>query len=149
MGIEHVCLCLIRNRFNIGIRSLEQEVTMTVTLYAGSAVVKSVSVSYPTNDFVQIPAGDLLGVSIGASQALIFSVDSGSAIVYGATVESSGARMTLKIASPSPSSSRSAVGWRAARSCKPYQEALRVCGLCASSGLFRSSFQIASTAARA
>ncbi len=89
-----------KNRFNIGIRSLEQGVTMTVTLYGGSAVVKSVSVSYPPNHFVQIPAGDLLGVSSGASQSLIFSVDSGSAIVYGATVDNSGAGMTLQIASP-------------------------------------------------
>jgi hypothetical protein len=88
-------------RFNIGIRTLEQGATMTITLYNGSgAVVKTTTKSFPADYFFQVPVNDLLGAEAGSNSAISFSVTEGSALIYGSGVENSGRSITLQFATP-------------------------------------------------
>lgn len=101
--IELTPLDLTTTRFNVGIRSLEQGVTMTVTLYDPSgSVVKTTTKSFPPNTFVQIPVNDLAGAPARANSAVGFSVTEGSAFIYGAAVDNSGRSVTLQIATATP-----------------------------------------------
>lgn len=89
------------SRFNVGIRTLEGPVSITITHHAGSgAVLRTITRVYPANYFVQLPVSELLGTGVGSSEAIVFSVDSGSAIVYGSTAGNSGQSLTLQVATP-------------------------------------------------
>jgi hypothetical protein len=88
-----------RFRFNIGLRTLSNGVTMTISVYeASGTLVHTTSRAFGPNIFVQLPASDLLGAPIAANQTIVFSIDSGSAIVYGSSVANSGGGSTLQIA---------------------------------------------------
>ncbi|MEO8383519.1 MAG: ScyD/ScyE family protein [Acidobacteriota bacterium] len=90
-------------RFNIGIRTLSEGVSLTIEQHdTNGAVVATVHRAVPANTFVQIPADVLLGAAPGPNQALTFTVDSGSAIVYGAGVDNDASGMTLQLASSTP-----------------------------------------------
>lgn len=88
-------------RFNIGIRTLDQGVTMMVTLYSeGGAVVKTNTMAFPSNYFVQMPVNDLIGGVAGSNSAISFSVTGGSALIYGSGADNNGRNITLQFATP-------------------------------------------------
>ena len=76
-------------RFNIGVRSLFSGAKITATLKnSDGTIVTSVTKSYWPNSFEQISAEAFFGgVSIGANQMVVISVNDGSAIIYGSTTD--------------------------------------------------------------
>ena len=71
-------------RFNIGIRSLEEGATLTVTVRnADGTVAKVITLNYPANYFIQSAAGALLEMDLRGDQQILFRVDQGSAVIYG------------------------------------------------------------------
>lgn len=90
---------LTRFRFNIGVRTLSNGVTLTISVYeAAGALVRTIARSFAPNYFTQVPAAELIGGPVGANQMVVFSVDSGSAVVYGSAVANSGTGSALQIA---------------------------------------------------
>jgi hypothetical protein len=90
---------LNRFRLNIGIRTLSNGVTMTIGVYdAGATLVRTVTRSFGTNYFAQFAAADLLGGAIAANETLVFSIDSGSAVIYSSSAANSGGGLTLQVA---------------------------------------------------
>lgn len=86
-------------RFNIGIRTLAQDTTITVRLYdASGAEVHSSGRSFPANFFQQFAAADLIGMAPGANQSVVITIDGGSAIVYGAAIDNATGNGTLQVA---------------------------------------------------
>lgn len=86
-------------RFNVGIRTLEEGVRMTVTAHdTAGHPLESVTLTYPANFFTQIPLNDLMGSAMGSNGAVSFSVEAGSVIVYGAGVENGGQGLSLQLA---------------------------------------------------
>lgn len=75
-------------RFNIGIRSLLSGATVTFRVRdAGGAIVRTVTKTYDPTFYEQQSAETLLGGPIAANDQIEVSVSSGSAIIYGATVD--------------------------------------------------------------
>ena len=93
-----------RFRFNLGVRTLQTESTATLTLRdASGAVVKTVSREFPATFHEQRSAGEFLGVStLPAGGSIGISIDSGSAIFYGATVDNTTGDPSLQVARPAP-----------------------------------------------
>jgi len=89
------------DRFNVGIRSLESGVVLEITVYDHSgAMVRSSSLSHPPNYFVQMPFEALTGGPAPPDGAVVFSVVSGSAIVYGSAASNDGTGITMQVATP-------------------------------------------------
>lgn len=75
-------------RFNIGIRSLVSGATITFRVRdANGALVRTVTHTYAPTFYVQQSAETLLGGPIAANDQIEVNVSSGSAIIYGATVD--------------------------------------------------------------
>jgi hypothetical protein len=76
-------------RFNVGVRSLADGVSMTATLRSSSgAVVKTVTKTYSANFFEQKTLDAFLGGAIVVgNETLTLQMTAGEAIVYGATVD--------------------------------------------------------------
>jgi virginiamycin B lyase len=93
-----------RFRFNLGVRTLAAESAATLTLRdASGAVVKTLSRAFPTNYHEQRSAEEFLGVStLPAGGSIGISIDSGSAIFYGATVDNTTGDPSLQVARPAP-----------------------------------------------
>jgi len=73
-------------RFNIGIRTLPGGASMTLRLYdANGTELRTTSRSFPADFFQQFSASELLGTTPSANQAVVITIESGSAIVYGVT----------------------------------------------------------------
>ena len=91
-----------RFRFNLGVRTLKAESTATLTLRdASGAVVKTLSREFPATFHEQRSAGEFLGVStLPAGGSIGISIDSGSAIFYGATVDNTTGDPSLQVARP-------------------------------------------------
>jgi hypothetical protein len=88
-------------RFNIGIRTLGAGVSLAIHLHDSSgAVVSSATGAFAPDFFQQFPFADLLGISLGANQAVTFEVLSGSAIVYGSAIHNTSGIMSLQLAQP-------------------------------------------------
>jgi hypothetical protein len=89
----------VRQRFNIGIRTLTAGAALTMRVHDSSgAVVATVTRPFPANFFQQFSFSELLGVAQGANHSVSIEVTGGSAIVYGAAVENATGAMTLQIA---------------------------------------------------
>lgn len=85
-------------RFNVGIRTLAQETSITFRLHdASGAELHSSSRSFPANYFQQFAAADLVGMTPGANQSIVIAVDSGSAIAYGIALDNETGNATLQI----------------------------------------------------
>jgi hypothetical protein len=77
-----------RFRFNIGVRSLLSGAFVTFRQRdASGAIVRSVTKEYDPTFYEQQPAQTLLGGPIGPNDSIEVSVSSGSAIIYGATID--------------------------------------------------------------
>ena len=75
-------------RFNIGIRSLLSGALVNFRVRdAGGVIVREVTKTYTSTFYEQQPADTLLGGPILANDQIEVSVSSGSAIIYGATVD--------------------------------------------------------------
>jgi hypothetical protein len=75
-------------RFNIGIRTLSEGATITATVRNSfGTAVKSVTKSFPPVFFTQTPAPALVEMELQGSDTILLEVESGSAILYGATTD--------------------------------------------------------------
>jgi hypothetical protein len=71
-------------RFNLGVRSLEAGVRLNMIVRRpDGAIVKNVTRSYPSTFFSQQAATDLLDYTFAGDESVVFSVEEGSAIIYG------------------------------------------------------------------
>ncbi|HEV7768659.1 MAG TPA: hypothetical protein VGQ76_26920 [Thermoanaerobaculia bacterium] len=85
-------------RFNIGIRTL-QATSMTIHVHdTNGDELHTVTRSLPANYFQQFAVADLAGVAPGSNQLIVIEIESGSAIVYGASIENESGNGTLQIA---------------------------------------------------
>ena len=75
-------------RFNIGVRTLLSGAVVTFRVRdASGAILTNVTRTYDPTFYEQQPASTLLGAALGPNSSIEVSVSSGSAIVYGATVD--------------------------------------------------------------
>jgi hypothetical protein len=86
-------------RFNIGIRTLANGASLTISVRdAAGKELSSLTRSFPANYFQQFGASELLGTNPPANASVVFTVTSGSAIVYGSGVKNSTGDAILQIA---------------------------------------------------
>ncbi|MEA2163469.1 MAG: hypothetical protein QOK37_1596 [Thermoanaerobaculia bacterium] len=78
-----------RFRLNIGVRTLDQGVAMTLTVRDKSGVVvKTTTRSYPASYFVQPGAATMLdGYALTGEETITIAITSGSAFIYGSTTD--------------------------------------------------------------
>lgn len=78
-----------RFRLNIGVRTLDQGVAMTLTVRDKSGViVKTTTKSYNANYFVQPGAATMLdGYALTGEETITIAITSGSAFIYGSTTD--------------------------------------------------------------
>lgn len=70
-------------RWNIGVRSMGSGTTLTLTVRDANGVTRrTLTKSYPPDNFVQTEASAFLGISLGSSDTVTVDVTSGSAVVY-------------------------------------------------------------------
>jgi hypothetical protein len=77
-----------RMRLNIGVRTWFSGADITATLIEGTGVpVRTVTKSYPPIWFEQTDAASFLGGPIAANQSIRFTINAGSAVIYGSTTD--------------------------------------------------------------
>ncbi len=76
-------------RFNVGVRSLSQGATMTVTVRnSAGAVTKTLTKTYAPDFFEQVSLDAFLGgAALSGNESLTIAVTAGGAVVYGTTVD--------------------------------------------------------------
>jgi hypothetical protein len=75
-------------RFNIGVRTFLSGASLTFRVHdSAGALVHTVTKHYNPTYFEQQPSDSFLGVTLVANDSIEVSVDSGSAVVYGATTD--------------------------------------------------------------
>lgn len=75
-------------RYNIGIRTLANGVSMQLTLRDSTGAIKKTNaVTYGPNFFTQVTAANFVGADVAANDSIIISINSGSAVIYGATTD--------------------------------------------------------------
>lgn len=91
-------------RMNIGIRTLLDGVTMTVTVRAKDGfTIQSTRRSYPQTYFVQVPLSEFTGGSVLlGDEVVVFEVEGGSALIYGAITDNLTQDPSVQIARPLP-----------------------------------------------
>nr|MDQ5871362.1 hypothetical protein [Acidobacteriota bacterium] len=88
----------VKARFNIGIRTLGEGATITMTIRtAFGNVVKTVTKNFDPVFFTQIAASALLETELRGNESVTLRFDAGSAIVYGATIDNITQDPTLKV----------------------------------------------------
>jgi hypothetical protein len=89
-------------RMNIGIRTLLDGVTMTVTVRAKDGfMIQSSTRTYPPTFFLQVPLSDFTGGSVLlGDEVVIFDVQAGSALIYGAITDNTTQDPSVQIARP-------------------------------------------------
>jgi Tol biopolymer transport system component len=87
-----------RFRMNIGFRTLGNGVTLTADLYdtAGS-LIRSNTRSLPANYSTQMAASELVQGSVGASQSIVLTIQTGSVIAYASSPANGGKGSTLEL----------------------------------------------------
>jgi len=75
-------------RYNIGVRTLSNGVSMLLTLRDSSGNIKKTTpVSYGPNYFVQLSAASLVGTDVAANDSITIAINGGAAVIYGATTD--------------------------------------------------------------
>jgi hypothetical protein len=75
-------------RFNVGVRTLGDGAQITATVRnKGGDVVKVAPLTFGPSYFAQSGAPQLLGVTLTGDESVVFTIDEGSAVVYGAWVD--------------------------------------------------------------
>lgn len=88
-----------RFRLNIGVRTLSNGATMSISVYdSTTTLVRTTTRTFAPNYFAQFAAADLLGGPIAANQTVVFTINSGSAVIYGFTAANAGGGLTLQLA---------------------------------------------------
>lgn len=91
----------LRMRMNIGIRSLGDGATVTVTMRNNKGVtVTTKHLVYSPTYFTQSAAEVLLGVPLAADATLTFAMESGSAFIYGSSTDNTTQDTNVQIARP-------------------------------------------------
>jgi hypothetical protein len=86
-------------RFNVGVRALEEGATVTATLYGTNGSVRAtVTHSIAPNALLHTGGSDLMGMPVHANESIVFKVTAGSAIIYGSTANNDGTGMTVQVA---------------------------------------------------
>jgi hypothetical protein len=88
-GVIIVPSDLVKTRLNVGLRSLEAGASMLITLRSKAGVQKGTATKSMTANFFEQPsAASLLpGLTIEGSDTITFTINSGRAIIYGASTE--------------------------------------------------------------
>ncbi len=90
-----------RARFNIGVRTLSSGVSMTITIRDRQGnLVRTLPKTFAPTFFVQGSASDFLGAPLSGGESITFSIDSGSAVLYGATADNITQDPSLQLAAP-------------------------------------------------
>jgi hypothetical protein len=94
-------------RFNIGVRTLSIGARLTAILRTSTGTpIKTVTKSYPVNFFLQQSAAQFLelgaGETLDPNSTISIDVTSGSAIIYGATVDNRTQDPSVQFARPGP-----------------------------------------------
>ncbi len=90
-------------RFNIGVRTLESSVSMTINVTDRNGVSRTtLTKSYGPNFFEQRTSSDFLGLTVAGSDVITIRLDAGSAIVYGSTTDNITQDPSLQIARALP-----------------------------------------------
>ena len=78
----------VGQRFNVGVRSLTEGVTLRVSVKSkDNVLLKSMTRSYQSTWFVQQSAAEFLGMTLSASDEIIIDVVAGKALIYGAVTD--------------------------------------------------------------
>lgn len=86
-------------RFNVGVRTLANGTTMTVTLRGSDgSVKKTLAKTYGPTFFEQVSSAAFLGTTLAGSDTIALRIDSGDAIVYGSTTDNKTQDPSLQIA---------------------------------------------------
>jgi streptogramin lyase len=103
-GVLTIPLDLTNFRMNIGVRTLNAPVLMTVTVRdAGGAIAATVPKFFQATYHEQQTAGAFLnGLPLPPGGSITATVEAGAAIVYGATVDNRTGDPSLQIAAPAP-----------------------------------------------
>lgn len=89
-------------RMNVGIRTLLDGVTMTVTVRAKDGfMIQSTRRTYPQTYLVQVPLSEFTGGSVLLGDEVVtFDVEAGSALIYGAITDNTTQDPSIQIARP-------------------------------------------------
>lgn len=78
----------VKARLNLGIRSLDSGASILITVRDKNGVLRGTTTkTYAPNYFEQVNANAFLGVSLGGSDTITFTINSGKAIIYGAQTD--------------------------------------------------------------
>jgi len=91
-------------RFNVGVRTLGSGATLTITARnEAGTMTRTLTQTYPPNYFEQRDSASFLnGAAVAANESITIQVVSGSAIVYGATVDNRTNDPSLQLARQAP-----------------------------------------------
>src|ERR1051326_28035 len=90
-----------RARLNIGIRTLLDGATMTITVRGKhGAALASVHQSYPATYFTQVSAATLTGATFSGDETIVFEVEAGSAMIYASSTDNTTQDPSVQIARP-------------------------------------------------
>jgi hypothetical protein len=91
-------------RYNVGVRTLAAGATLQITVRnAAGAVTRAINRTYPASYFEQRDSGAFLeGAAVAANDTVTIRALSGSAVVYGATVDNRTNDPSLQLAAPPP-----------------------------------------------
>jgi hypothetical protein len=105
-GDRAVLICPRDNekyRYNVGIRTLEEGATLTVTLRTREgAAMKTFSRTLPATYYMQQSAAEFIGITPGPNEVIVVQIESGSAIIYGATTDNRTGDPAMKLAERVP-----------------------------------------------
>ncbi len=87
-GVLFVPVDLSAQRFNIGVRSLDEGASFDVAVHDGRGPLRSrVTRSLPPNTFVQMSGNELAGIPLRDADVITISVSAGRLIAYGAMTD--------------------------------------------------------------
>ena len=91
-------------RFNVGVRTLGSGATLAITARnAAGTITRTLTRTYPPNYFEQRDSASFLnGAAVAANESITIQIVSGSAIVYGATVDNRTNDPSLQFATRAP-----------------------------------------------
>lgn len=88
-------------RMNIGVRTLDQPVTLGFVIFRanGTARTSTVSIDFPANYFAQSGADQMLGTPLQAGDAIVVRAGGAPAFVYGSTTDNTSQDPSIQFAS--------------------------------------------------